>query len=207
MSSALLPAGTRKKIIHAELDKLMKDKYGENAAKLMQEHKWVYERMHEHYRSAIKEPLAAGLAGAIDDVADDLIKRASAPIDRNNIETAFSTGRKFVTWVDCLVREMFVYVAPSSTVPRGITFELIEGVDAPMASGVNVTLIWQNNDYAGRAGIIRGSNMAINHFPWIGRKALIMPEGDDQAAKDLAKGHRRLYVKAVLVHLTNAFPR
>ena len=206
LTNSLLPTNARKKIVHDELNKIIEEQFGEDAGKFLKVNKWMYDTLHEQHRAAIEGPLAEGLSNAIDKVADDLLKRSTAPINRNNIEESFSNSKKFVTWVDCLIRELFAHVASGTSVPGSVTFELLDGAEHPSPNGIKLTCTWRSADTPRGRGMSRGNHMCLANFPWLGRNALFVAKDADKDTKELVHAHRRLYIKAVLVALKNAFP-
>jgi len=201
----LLPAGTRKKIIRAEVDKLLIEKFGEGAVKMAQANEWMYERLHENYSAELSQSINEGVLAAFDEIVTKYMTAAANHINRNNHEDVYTSTKKFTAWVDCFIREVLPVSASTMSAPSSIAFELLNGVDVPEPSGIKVAFIWRGDGLTGRmSGIVRGNNMVLSGFPWVGRAMLVIPDDADDATKELVKGRRRLYAKALLTYLLNS---
>lgn len=202
LTNRLMSASVRKRLVRERLDELTKEKFGEDTVKFLGENKWAYDQLHEKMRSQVEEHLSEGLAQNLDSTMDSYIERAYAPLGEDH-ESAFSEPKRFVTWIDCLIRELFAVAAPSMTSPHSIVFELLNGADNFTGKGVKMSLNWRGADAGLSNGVVRSNNMIIHNFPWVGREALVLPEDADTEKKDFIKGRRRIYAMAVLLLLSS----
>jgi predicted house-cleaning noncanonical NTP pyrophosphatase (MazG superfamily) len=203
ISESILPPGVRLNITRDELKKIILDSFGEAAVTFFSSNTWMQERLHEKYASTLRPIINSKLSEHLDSVIENIIRDAISRVGtRNTRNDVWKRPASFLAFVDCLVRQLLTYISSaSSTSPSTITFELNNGADEPAPSGIKMVAIWHTGE--ARAGLVRGNSLVVNHFPWIGRKALDFEDGD-QAAKELALGRRRLYAKAVLANLANS---
>lgn len=212
-----LPRDARTTVVRAQLQSFMETRFLEGLEGLSQAFKErveaqvsdllgmqpVYNALHERHSREIRDRVSAGLTDQLDPIIDGLMNEAVERINdvsganEERIDACMANQALFLTFVDMTVRRILAKLATWSP-PTSIIFET-KAVDEPCFDGVKVMIMWDGGRTSrNNNAMSNGQYLVLQQFPWLGRNALIMPADADQTTKDLIRGRRRMYVKALV---------
>lgn len=162
----------------------------------------IFQSLHERYETEVRTELANRSMGQLDAIVESYAANAAADVTLSTIEgndarINYCMGRrdKFMQWLQRMFKRILHAVA-SWDAPSKI-FLNVRSIDLP-EEGASAVMLWDNRS----ANMLhRGQYGVVDHFPWLGRLPMYVPDGADDEAKALVKRQRRVFAKALMLRL------